>query len=112
MKLTVLFVISLCLIGKLKSSYIETFEHTTPMSVRQVLSEVNKPHPCHNNVFDISLINMLSHSPYRKYYWGINGVSVIFFIIKLNNIFGENCIGEKCYDTVIIKQQFISTHLL
>ena len=29
MKLTVLFVISLCLIGKLKSSYIETFEHTT-----------------------------------------------------------------------------------
>ena len=28
-KLTVLFVISLCLIGKFKLSYIETFEHTT-----------------------------------------------------------------------------------
>lgn len=29
MKLTVLFVISLCLIGKLKLSYIKAFEHTT-----------------------------------------------------------------------------------
>jgi hypothetical protein len=38
-----------------------------------------KPHPCHNNIFHISLIKLLSHIPYRNYYWGINGVSVIFF---------------------------------
>jgi len=31
---------------------------------------------------------LLSHTPYRNYYWGINEVSIIFiFIIKLNNIF-------------------------
>jgi hypothetical protein len=47
-----------------------------------------KPHPCHNNTFHISLIKLLSHAPYQNYYWGINRVSVIFFLIfKLNNIF-------------------------
>ena len=36
----------------------------------------------------------LSHAPYRKYYWGTNGVSIIFFIIiRLNNIFFANFIA-------------------
>ena len=50
------------------------------------------PHPCHNNTFYISLITLLSHAPYRNYYWGINEVSVI---IKLNNIFFQILLQDK-----------------
>jgi hypothetical protein len=35
-------------------------------------------HTCHNNTFHTSLIILLSHGPYRNYYWGFNGVSLIF----------------------------------
>jgi hypothetical protein len=40
-----------------------------------------------NNTFHTSLIMILSHAPYRNYYWGINGVSLIFFYYEINNRF-------------------------
>ena len=55
--------------------YYECHNNTFHISLKTLF----KRHPYHNNTFHISLIKLLSHAPYRNYYWGINGVSVIFF---------------------------------
>ena len=72
-----------------------------------------KPHPCLNNTFYIGLIKLLSHTPYRKYYWGIyGGFHYIIFFIKLNNFFFQISLQDK-YNigvlTVNIEFMWLST---
>jgi hypothetical protein len=38
---------------------------------------------------------ILSHAPYRNYYWGINGVSLIFFYYEINNSFLQILLQDK-----------------
>ena len=50
-------------------------------------------------MFHISLIKLLSHTPYQNYYWDTNGISVIFFfIIKLNNFFCVHILLQDKYN--------------
>jgi hypothetical protein len=73
----------------IKQQFISTF--LLWQKITQLQDKAIKPHPYHNNIFYNRLIELLSHVPYRNYYWSVN--YLFFLIIKLDNIFLANFIA-------------------